>query len=116
MPKPSLKLTRNGMLRKPGVCQLHHRRTPGLRHIPPREDWLKRQAQQSKTELPFGIGGGDSKETGTNRLHQQGFPVNLDETRSSSAKSARSGASADPACGSGWAGRLASVTPGGPVR
>jgi hypothetical protein len=35
-PNPSLKLTRYGMQRKPGVRRLRHLRTPGLRCTPPR--------------------------------------------------------------------------------
>ncbi len=35
-PNPSLKLTRYGMRCKPGVCQFHHRHTPGLQRMPPR--------------------------------------------------------------------------------
>jgi hypothetical protein len=35
-PNPSLKLTRYGTRRKPGVCQFKHRHTPGLRRMPPR--------------------------------------------------------------------------------
>jgi hypothetical protein len=36
MPNPSLKLTRYGMQRKPGVRRLRHLRTPGLHCTPPR--------------------------------------------------------------------------------
>jgi hypothetical protein len=35
-PNPSLKLTRYGMQRKPGVRRLRHLRTPGLHCMPPR--------------------------------------------------------------------------------
>ena len=35
-PNPSLKLTRYGMQRKPGVRRLRHLRTPGLHCTPPR--------------------------------------------------------------------------------
>jgi hypothetical protein len=33
-PNPSLKLTRYGSRRKPGVRRLRHLRTPGLRRLP----------------------------------------------------------------------------------
>ena len=36
LPNPSLKLTRYGMQRKPGVRRLRHLRTPGLHCMPPR--------------------------------------------------------------------------------
>jgi hypothetical protein len=36
LPNPSLKLTRYGMQRKPGVRRLRHLRTPGLHCTPPR--------------------------------------------------------------------------------
>jgi hypothetical protein len=35
-PNPSLKLTRYGMQRKPGVRRLRHLRTPGLHCMPTR--------------------------------------------------------------------------------
>jgi hypothetical protein len=41
-PNTSVKATRYGMRCKPGVCQFHHRHTPGLQRTPPRAPYLER--------------------------------------------------------------------------
>lgn len=53
-PNTSLNLTRYGRRRKPGVCQFHHRHTPGLHRLSPRALYLERSAAEDADAI-YGV-------------------------------------------------------------